>query len=207
MPYISKLDRVPYIPLIENTVAIICEEKDPLMRAEYLGFFLKCILDLGNHCDSDGSHHLVCVFFDVEKTKLLSENADKMSKVIYSHPDIFDQAGNMNYCMSAVIWGVLGDSLHATSARYGFRAYVKSILWSIYHEMTGYQPDPTWLRTRGIMRGVITDVIDEMYRRKTALYEDQKIKECGDVWPLRDISWKEEAPILVNREIERFDEL
>ncbi len=30
--------------------------------------------------------------------------------------------------------------------------------------------------------GVITDVIDEMYRRRTAEYEDAAMKKNGDLW-------------------------
>ena len=40
MPYISQESRIPYVPLIEKTIKLICEDTD-FRRAENLGYFIQ----------------------------------------------------------------------------------------------------------------------------------------------------------------------
>jgi hypothetical protein len=191
MPYIIKQDRQPLIPLIEQVVSIICSENDLLVQADYLRYFirqLRGLFSFGNYPCPDPA------FVEVETLETLHKTASKIVEVISWEKDLLNQLGLLNYVSSAVIWGILGDSLSTKPARYGFRAYIKGILWGIYQEGTNTNDN----RRAVGFQGVITDVIDEMYRRKTAIYEDEKIKLHGDIWPLRSVAWKEDVPLSIS---------
>ena len=193
MPYISKVDRIPYIPFIEKTVANICAEQEPIRRAEYYGHFLEQmrIAFQGDLVFGDPAYDPTfnAEFSELGKRDQLASLANKVVSLIMRDTDLLKQAGDLNYVMSSVLWGILGDSLHAQPAKYGFRAFVKGILWKIYHRIYGDT------RRNTMLQGVITDVIDEMYRRKTTPYEDAKILENGDIWPLREVGWVERCPL------------
>ena len=85
--------------------------------------------------------------------------------------DTFRKAGELNYCISSVVWKLSENS------RYGFRCYLKGLLMRVSDEIR----IEFNIRDALMVRGVISDVIDENYRRNTAHYEDQKIKENGDL--------------------------
>ena len=54
---------------------------------------------------------------------------------------------------------------------------------NLTHDHNGSQKDATMAFRRNlVIRGVLSDVIDEAYRRKTALYENIKMIENGDIW-------------------------
>jgi hypothetical protein len=206
MPYIIKEKRPQYIPIIENTVSKICEEKDDILKAEYLGYFLEQMCDeLG--LDISKENKLFCSFaLDLTKKNDLTLLAkDACSRILLnSIQEILKQAGEINYVMSAVIWGILGDSLYASNAGYGFRVYVKAGLCRLYKKMELVQST----RNNIMLSGVLSDVIDEMYRRKTAKFEDQKIIENGDIWPLQDVTWIEKVPLDIRRDSdEKIDQL
>jgi hypothetical protein len=208
MPYIIREDRSKFIPAIENTVALIAEEKDSLLRAEYLGYFLD------QFCRGFGASFISSSMFSprltfeqdmLERDKIskLSNNIFTTIEIIRLNRDILAQAGEMNYVMSAIIWGLLGDSLYTSAAKYGFRSYVKGILWQVYAQIENNNS-----RHNILLRGIVTDVIDEMYLRKTTPYEEQKIAENGDLWPLRDVNWVEHVPLDVRHESnEKIDQL
>lgn len=194
MPYISQTSRTPYLNLIENAVKTICEEKE-FARAELLGFFIQEIFYefLGHRL----ANTYQCVELDLQgfqepdKIKNLKQIVEFFSAHLLKNSDLFSQAGELNYIISAVVWGVLGDSMHAgENARYGFRVYIKGIILRITDQMDKLSS----LRREIIGQGVLSDVVDEMYRRKTSVYEDKKIAESGDVWPLKSFSFVEKAP-------------
>lgn len=199
MPYISQESRNQYIPLIEKAVKLICEDTE-FRRAENLGFFAQTLffrfMGATEYCNME------FVFLDNDKIQSLNRLCDSFCEHLLNNHDIFSQAGELNYAISSVVWGVLGDSMYSGGpARYGFRTYVKGILLRISDCL-----DKTTNSRRSIIgQGVISDIIDEMYRRKTAIYEDQKIKENGDVWPLRNISFIEKVNIEPRKDEENFD--
>ena len=39
-----------------------------------------------------------------------------------------------------------------------------------------------WFRRKLVSVGVMSDIIEETYRRKTSVYEDEKIEINGDLW-------------------------
>jgi hypothetical protein len=189
MPYIKKEDRPQYVPMIENMVSLICSEKDKHRQLDCLSFFIDHLmarLDRG-YTTFNGD------YIDVDKKHSIVKCIDHVREVLEQEHDMFAQAGNLNYVLSGIIWGVLGDSLHAEPAKYGFRTFVKGILWTVYEHINPVVSE----KLTTMLKGVFTDIIDEMYRRKTSPYEDEKIIQNGDVWPLRGISWIEEVPIEV----------
>lgn len=188
MPYIPKSDRTKYINLIDSVVQKISEEPDLLHRGEHLGYFLDRLRAglentlLPEEFNSD--------IFEFERKTQIELASKKAVDLILQNEDMLKQAGELNYVASAVIWGILGDSLHAPSARYGFRAFVKGAILRVYDRIT---IEPHSRRTI-LLQGVFSDIIDEMYRRKTSKYEDEKIKSSGDIWPLRSVGFTEVIP-------------
>lgn len=200
MPYITQENRVHYIPLIEDIILNISKEQI-YIQPQYFGYFCKNLFLLVSGCNlNTGIPCFDSEFFD-EKTKInIFKNTKKISDVVLSSVDMYHQAGELNYVCSAVLWGLLGDSLRMKSAKYGVRAFFKGILWEIYH---GFVPSvfhvlenvPVLNKRLILFKGVITDIIDEMYRRKTSFYEEEKIVENGDIWPLKKVDWVEHCPI------------
>lgn len=200
MPYITQEARTPYRILIENTVKIICEEKD-LTRAELAGFFVQRIVS--GFLDHEFELNLKS-FQDPDRLENLLKLANGFSEQVLKNSDLFSQAGELNYLVSTVLYGILGDSLYSGGpARYGFRVYLKGILQRISDQLD----KSSSLRREIICQGVISDVVDEMYRRKTAIYENQKMRETGDLWPLRSISFVEKTVYEPRIRDENFDEI
>src|SRR5690606_33216237 len=104
--------------------------------------------------------------------------ADKVAAML-NRADPLSAAGELNYAVSALYWGLLGESQAIPSAKYGMRAYFVGILEKIYSSLetvnSGNQRDATMaFRRHLIIRGVLHDVLSEAYRRQTAYYEDEK---------------------------------
>lgn len=72
--------------------------------------------------------------------------------VVSTSPDKVDIAGNLNYCITRLMMGVV-------MKKFGKIRY--------------------WMSP--LLRGVLKDVGDEMYRRVFHKYEDEKINSNGDV--------------------------
>lgn len=194
MPYIAQKNRPVYISSIEKVVDLINEEKDVMFRAEYVEYFLgvmaNCFLYGSVYSSNpDTASWYDSSFLDIHKKGRLFDAANCIISNVLHGKDLLSQAGDLNYNMSAVIWGVSGDALGSEVAKYGFRAYVKSALMGLIKDCENLNS-----RRSKMLKGVLDDVKLETYRRRTALYEDQKIKEHGDVWPLRTVTWQEIKP-------------
>jgi hypothetical protein len=204
MPYISQELRTPYIPLIEKTVKLICEDSD-FRRAENFGYFTDNLFAAFRGQEyrmGDDYGNTDYIFVDNDKILSLSTLSNLFSTHFLKDNDLFNQAAEINYCISSVLWGILGDSLHSgRPAKYGFRCYVKGLLLRIYGRLNQHSSD----RRTIIQQGIISDVIEEMYRRKTASYQDLKIIQNGDIWPLRSISFIEKPSFEVRQKDEDFD--
>lgn len=187
MPYIKKEDRPQYIPFIQSTVLGITSNNDKYMQLDCLAYFI----DNLRQCINGKPPVFTGDFIDVDMKRVFDAHIKHFEAILLDkRKDLFDQAGELNYIISAVVWGVLGDSIHAEPARYGYRTFVKAILETIYACLS-----VSTSKVDLMLRGVLSDVIDEMYRRKTSIFEDDKIKMNGDLWPLRNVSWKETVPI------------
>lgn len=202
MPYIAQDSRIPYISSIDNAVKIICSEKD-FRRAELLGHFTQEIFSEFSGINTGLDLN---TFQELDKTSKLSEIVKTLTtRLLRDDVDMFTQSGELNYIISAVIYGVLGDSLHAgSSAKYGFRVFVKGILECLSSEL---DKRSNFRSRRDIFsKGIITDIIDEMYRRKTSSYEDEKIGSSGDLWPLKSVSFVESPAPYQKKSKDNFDE-
>ena len=187
MPYIKPEDREKYYQ-IPATVLVIANQKDLLVRAEYFGFFVTAFIDKVTYNSTHTNSAFNCLDFDRKDKQNLQTWACKCADIIREMPDLMQQSGEINYLVSAIKWGVFGDAPDIPTARYGFRAFVKGMMLEIIDNFTigTSVPSPDRLRLYLMVKGVLSDIIDETYRRKTSIYEDQKIDENGDLWPL----WK-----------------
>lgn len=163
MPYIKKEDRIVFDPHLNAILTdILCEPSD-LVRAETAGYVASYLAFSAIGC-SDG-----------RMPERLKPHADEMLESIRSS-DLFQLAGNINYCISYLVWGVLGDFSGFKKASYGMRCFIAQQVRSVA-EMV--KPE---CRLSCIVKGALYDMLDELYRRKTASYEDLKISENGDVF-------------------------
>ena len=125
-------------------------------------------------------------FFNQAKQKSLANAADSIAAMI-NRSDPIASAGELNYAISAIIWGFLGEAKGFPQIGYGIRAYLEGILdkikISIESVNNGSQKDSTMaFRRHLIIRGVLNNIIQETYRLKTVVYEDAKISENGSLW-------------------------
>ena len=187
MPYIKKQDRYPYFSVIDGVLRGIPPSNNPLEQAEYLGYFLSGVVE---NFYKKGRYaavgNLFAVYCKDDEAKATLDEQIKNTYDTLGCKDIMSRGGELNYVMSAVIWGFLGDSTHFETAKYAVRSYMRGILLRIKDHAERYQPyGEEECRFYIMLRGVLGDVMDELYRRKTSRYENAKISENGDVWPLR----------------------
>jgi len=179
MPYIKKEDRDVFAPHLTEAIKLILKENSPAKKAEMLGWWSYYLTHLLISTE-------VSTKKDPDQIKELKVHADRVFENLTSsfsfvgniaEEKLFSLAGNLNYCLSYVIWGVLGDYPGSLSASYGMRCYTSQQIRQI--------TDSTSLKTNHrlfvLVKGVLFDVLEELYRRKTSAYEDQKILENGDL--------------------------
>lgn len=182
MPYILQEDRPILNSQIEQVMDVIVNQKDLLMRMELAGFFAHEVIRgfVGNLTRPHSVFN--CLFFDKKDKYDVSQAADKtVEHLTRKNIDLLKQAGEINYVISAVGWGALGLDDRLPEAKYAQRAYWRA---TIAHIRDKYIENCGNIRKYLMLYGVLSDVIDEAYRRHTAKYEDKKIEENGDVWPL-----------------------
>jgi len=192
MPYLKLEDRTKFKNHITEVVNLMTENNTNLYnRGEHFGYFVNRLVRrfLG---DPNYTHHSFnSMFFGEPVRKTLDHNADSIAANLQKSTPI-ETAGDLNYAISAVYWGVLGQSSHATPARYGVHAYYAGILEKIRSTIdtvnVGNQSDMTVaFRRHIVIRGVLTHVLEEGYRRWVVPYEETKISENGDVWAAGDL--------------------
>ncbi len=179
MPYIKKEDREILNPHLKSAIKIIIKEESSAKKAEMLGWWAYYL-----------SHALISTEVstkkDPDQIKELKIHADEVFKILTSsfsflgtipEEKIFSLAGNLNYSLSFVIWGVLDDYPNVSSASYGMRCYTSQQIRNV----TQSEYLNTNQRLFVTVKGVLFDVLEELYRRKTAAYEDKKIIENGDL--------------------------
>lgn len=187
MPYIKQEDRTKFTPSITNVLAIVnCATDNPYMRGEYFGYFVNRLARKFQNDSTYQNNFFNSNFFNEEKKKTLANCADKIAAML-NRADPINSAGELNYAVTAVCWGMLGQAKDAKDANYGMRTYLSSILQKIYDniqsENNGSQKDATMsFRRHLIVRGVLRDVIAETDRRQNSYYEDEKRMENGDIW-------------------------
>lgn len=187
MPYIKLEDRPKFENSIRDVLETMHSETDTLYsKGEYFGYFVNrlCRKFIGNPNYTSESFNSSS--FSEGKKKVLTNQADKVGAML-DRSDPIAAAGQMNYVISAILWGFLGDCKHFPTAGYGVRSYFTGIIEKVYSTLDATYPgsnrDATMaFRRMLITRGVLHDVLSEVYRRRTEVYEDQKILENKDLW-------------------------
>jgi hypothetical protein len=187
MPYIKMDERTKFKNIVESMVVLVVGGTEAVYtQGEYFGFYVnRLVRRFLNAPDYTGAS-FNSNFFNEEKKKALINAADKAAAML-NRTDPISAAGDLNYSITAPLWGILGDAEGVTDARYGTRAYLKGIIIKIRESIetvnTGSQRDATLaFRRHLIIKGVLDDVLVETDRRKTSFYEDEKKMENRDIW-------------------------
>ena len=181
MPYTKQVDRPKFKQVILDSVGLIMSGPEAShVKAEFFGYWVnRTALAYARH-----PHHNNQSFnsysFNAEKKNKLSALADKAASLVAS-------AGDLNYVISCVNWGILGDAKDVPYANYEFRAYTKGCIRRVIRTLStviqGNDKDAVVAFRRALTaETVLDDVILECYRMKTAVYEDEKIKENLTLW-------------------------
>lgn len=187
MTYASPNERVKFANLITETLDVLRDPNDaPYLKGEFFGYFVnrvvrKFLIDPDYTGNSFNSY-----FFNEAKKKLLTHSADSISALV-NRSDPIASAAELNYAITAILWGFLGDAAGCPAVGYGLRAYLRAVITKISQSIetvnSGSQRDMTMaFRRHLIIRGVLDDIVSETYRIKTIPYEDEKRRENGDIW-------------------------
>jgi hypothetical protein len=187
MPYIKKEERAKFAIHIQDVLGILKDQNDSFyVKGEYFAYFVnRCVKKF--LVDPDFQQNTFnSVNFNEGKKKTLMNAADSIAAVI-DRADPIAGAGDLNYAISAVMWGFLGEAEGFPKIGYGIRAYLEGILDKIKDSIesvsNGSQKDSTMMfRRHLVIRGVLSHVMKETYRLKTVPYEEVKIDQNGTVW-------------------------
>jgi len=187
MPYINQKDRTKFSFSINEVLKVLGDSNDNFYtKGEYFGYFLnRCVKRF--LADPDYTNQSFnSAFFNQTKYKSLSNSADSIAALL-NRADPIAGAGELNYAISAVMWGFLGEAEGFPQIGYGIRAYLEGIIDKVKESIetvsNGSQKDATMsFRRHLVIRGVLSHIMKETYRLKTVPYEDSKILENGDVW-------------------------
>lgn len=187
MPYIELNERTKFANLIKDVLGILSDTNDTIyIKGEYFGFFVNRVAKrFMAHPDyTQNSFH--SAFFNESKKKTLINSADSIAAML-NRSDPISASGDLNYAISAVLWGYLGQAKGSANAGYGVRTYFKSFVEKVRDSLetvnSGSQKDATMAYRRYLItRSVLNDVVIETFRRHTAVYEDEKLGRNGDIW-------------------------
>lgn len=200
MSYIKLAARERFNPFIEEVVKMVIQGNEAKMtKGEYIAFFVNrlCRLFLLTQ-DVEAQYFNSHLFNDVKRKNLIA-TADKVATFL-NKDDPLSSGEEIAYVVTAIIWGVLGDSPDAERADFGYRCYVKGLIEQVRDGLnnasfkTLEQRDKViGLRRFVLIKGVLSDCIDETFRRRTAAWLNQRIKDNGDVWEEHKLLAKEQS--------------
>lgn len=181
MPYTKKAERRKFFEGINDSVQLIMSGTDPvLVKGEYFGHWLDRVAR--KYMEEKTLYpRWNCHLFSVAKRESLNKAADRIVSSLNLN-DALSSAGDLNYAISSVYWGILGEAADVPQANYGFRVYTKGIIRRVLQSLGAVIPDIIHERRFTILTGVLHDVILEGYRQQTVPYEDGKIVENGTLW-------------------------
>lgn len=170
MPYILREERPKYCAIIMSTTEE-CYQEQHVRTALYYGHFVyglvRRMLGGGSGWFSlEASPFLMRKPFQVEISSdiaKIEENLQALQKLLSTDTDIL--IGELNYVLSAVAWGLLGDDEHP--APYCLRAYIKGVLWTTVEELC--KSSSPYVNM--LIHGLLTDVIDDL---PSAFHENTK---------------------------------
>lgn len=187
MPYIKLENRTNFASHITESIDVIMVGAETqYIKGEHFGYLVNKIIKEFIRDPRAKDNSFNSVNFNVAKLARLSNCANKIAALLPS-TDPISVAGDLNYVISAIYWGITGDAKDIASASYGVRSYLKGILNKVYETIentsTGSQRDATMSFRRCLVaKGVVSDIIDECYAVKTRVYENQKMKENETIW-------------------------
>ena len=188
-------DRVKFEHTVGEVLSVLSDKNDTVyVKGEYFGYFVNRLAKRFLADPDYTKNAFNSAFFNESKKKTLASAADSMAATI-NRADPIASAAELNYCVSAVLWGVLGEAEGFEDPGYGVRAYlramVEKVLASVETVNTGSQRDMSMaFRRHLVIRGVLADVVSETYHRFTTPYEDGKLSENGDIWQKKQLKIK-----------------
>ena len=186
MPYIKQEDRSVYDVSIKNICEIIVQEERDINRAEMAAWVCRKVIC--RFLKIPYVAHFSELKLDSQMMHSLRKYSDVVCAVFESKfrendpQAILNISGEFNYFISSILWGVSGDAPGYSDARYGFRCYLSSLIEEVLYEIPNIQGDVNQKRKYVMIKGVLRDVLMELYRQKTSVYEDIKIEENGNLW-------------------------
>ena len=187
LPYIKLENRINFAPhIVESVDAIMVGAETQYIKGEHFGYLVNRIVKEFIRDPRSKDNSFNSVNFNVAKLARLANCANKISALLPS-TDPIAVAGDLNYAISAIYWGISGDAKDVLPASYGVRSYLKGILHKVHDTIetisNGSQRDATMSFRRCLVaKGVVSDIIDECYSVKTRVYEDEKISENQTIW-------------------------
>lgn len=168
MPYIKQVNRPFYKKPILGILEVIPAMTDSptLERMKTKGRWFKAFLEL------------VLQNYTSESSEM-DASLRRHTDVIRSGYIRSEHPGDLNYALSATLWGLLGDHPKHPLGDYALRTYCRGVLERTLHWFPHDRQESDF---SFVVTGVIGDVVDECYRRRTADYEDSKIEQEGDLW-------------------------
>jgi len=174
MPYITQSEREKYQPIINKVLSSI--DGSPMEQANYFSFFIDYLRQALRKIADPGFLYLLHFGAGTGREAKLREYAEQCAKILPGNMEV--RAGELNYVLSTIAWGLLGDAPGRKPARYCMRSFIKGAIWRVlFLNLNSFNGEEYILFT-----GVLTDVIDEMYRRKTSFFETEKMNTNGDLW-------------------------
>lgn len=187
MPYIELENRSKFAPAIMEALGILKDGNDNFyIKGEFLGYFFnRCVKRF--LADPDYiQNSFNSAFFNASKQKSLANSADSIAAMI-NRSDPIAGAAELNYALTAILWGFLGQAEGFPQIGYGIRAYLEGILDKIRQNLetvnTGSQKDATMaFRRHLVIRGVLSHISLQTFKFLTLPYEMDKLKANDQIW-------------------------
>ena len=172
MPYIKSENRAKYDAVIEKVTGLIPPGESPIIQATRVSCFASCLIQEIKRLGNPSFRYSTTSGTEAK----LKEYAEDLARILPANKE--DMAGDLNYSLSSLCWGLCGDAPDRAPARYCMRSFIKGALWKAVMFQREFFTEEECI----FFLGVFTDVIDEMYRRRTAPYEDSAMEKSGDLW-------------------------
>ena len=190
MPYTKPEERKKYIGFIEDAVRGLSDStKSFYSRGEFFGYFVNRLVKRFMRVpdiESEVSTSFNARTYPEALRKSINSWADKLAMTMDAN-DPIKASGDLNYAITAVLWGITGSAAEIETASYGFRCYLRGILEKVKEMIvplygTGNNETVMNYRRHLIVKGVMGDVMDEWYAQQMCPYERVKEAENGPIW-------------------------
>lgn len=174
MPYIKQEYRKEIAPLVKEVIALIPEDVSTTKKSNLFREYVDRLtyspgMNIGFIKSTDSK----------DISDRIKNLADRIKRIIVRDNDYGRQSGEYNYAIFSVCYGIMGGQEPHPMANYALRCMLDGVLYKIRNYYLR-SDDPYYLMISGVLSGVLK----EKYRRLDSVYEDQKIQENGDIFPL-----------------------